>query len=101
MSSPATRPCCGRAEKKEGTNHADLSKIRAFHADAVPTWEPRSFIIQRPTQTRAGRHHGNTDRNRFGGPVPGELGKCITNHCISINLFLIRFVLNGKDNLYK
>ena len=25
-------------------------------------------------QTRAGRHHGNTDENRFGGPVPGELG---------------------------
>ena len=29
------------------------------------------------------------------------INKCITNHCISINLFLIRFVLNGKDNLYK
>ena len=36
MSSLATRPCCERVEKKEGTSHADLSKIRAFHADAVP-----------------------------------------------------------------
>lgn len=34
-----------RTGRKEGMNHADLSKICAFHADAVPTWEPRPFTF--------------------------------------------------------
>ena len=72
---PGDPPLLRTGRKERRMNHADLSKIRSLYEDAVPTWEPRSFIIQRFAKTCAGRHHGDADRNRFGGPVPGELGQ--------------------------
>ena len=50
---PAARrpaPAADGPGTREGTSHADLSKICAFHADAVPTWEPRPFTFQRSSR---------------------------------------------------
>ena len=74
-SSLATRPCCGRAGCGERRSHADLSKICSLYEDAVPTWEPRPFIIQRPAETCPRWFHGDADRGGQCRPVPGELGQ--------------------------